>query len=177
MLVLIKIIFYGVILVVAAKFLTPYLHAYYRSQKVKVLKNLSGFGRMEYIVSSDGSSALGLNTETRRLCYVDRTNRSHIIEPADFIEGEMVVDNQIVSQYWGARYGPLFSGESKRITRVKKIELRVRVNKLNIPVPVVTFLNSPTYLSPNGTQGKICKAAMEKADYWNEKLIILSKAG
>lgn len=152
----------------------PIYFAYRGRQKKKLLDKMPEFRHAESFTSVDGSSIIAINTDLRKICYVNENNKVYVISPSGLLNSEIVIDKKGVGTHAGVRVSSFMLGTSDYAEHFKRIELKLLINNLNITSPVIVFFNSPKYISLSGPSGVKCKAALNTAQHWYDKITILT---
>ena len=160
-----------------------------KSIKLDALQKIQDFTLTEYFISCDGTSAIGLDMATKKLCHIDYDNKFTILANTDITESAILEDNQIVFKKSVNRTfritdskgtinqitdKPLdsFSDTMPITKKVKQIKLRV--SNLNSPDLEVLFLNEPSYVrKKNFLSNRYYNKAIDKAIHWHELISVL----
>lgn len=163
-----------------------------KAQKLKALQSVENFTLNEFFISCDGNSAIAIDKESKRICYVNNVNVANIYPHTTILESELLEDSQSVSKMSatrsiggfalgglaggmaGAVVGGL-SGKRTSFSTVKEIRLKFRVNDLHTPALTVLFMNELSHVKTTGWEGITYRKAAEPANHWHDILSVLIK--
>ena len=158
--------------------------------KEKRLANLDGFDPSQKVMGNDGNSGIAINESEKKVCLITSSMLNvdlDILAYGDILSSEIFEDGVTItktdreSQIRGALIGGLvlggagaiiggLSGKTTSSNKVKRIDLRITVNRTNNPIHDINFMNEES--KKNGSR---YKKAMEHARYWHALLTVLIK--
>ena len=164
-----------------------------QKQMEEKLKSLRDFSASQQFVGLDGTSAIAVDEERKKVCLMKHGDpvESDIVSYKDILSSEVAVDGATTvtktsrsSQLGGALVGGLafggtgaiiggLSGRQISSDRVRRIDLRLTVNRASSPIHNVSFLTD----RDSGTQkgGFAYNVMMERAIHWHGLIEVLIK--
>ncbi len=150
--------------------------------------SLENFDADQKIIGSDFKSGLAIDENRKKICLINRhgeTLKCNIIAYKDVLSSEIFEDNNTItsssrtSQLGGALVGGLalggagaiiggLSGKKVSSNKVKRIDLRLTINRTDSPVHDINFMRIEAQ-----KDGIVYKSAMEKVRHWHGLLDVI----
>ena len=186
--------FAWIILGVVAAVVIAIIQAINTSKKKKEMEEklagLYDFTPSQKMIGNDGNSGIAVDEGRKKVCLIKQSMGNidlDVLTYKDILSSEVFEDGVTItktargSQIGGALIGGLalggvgaiiggLSGKTKSSDKVKRIDLRITVNRTNNPIHDINFMNVE---SKKG--GIIYNAAMEQARHWHGLLAVLIK--
>ena len=127
-----------------------------KDKKLKILQSQKEFTPTHYFISTNASSAVGVDTTSKKVCFVNNIDAVTTVTFDDIIECEVLEDNRTIQKksktraLGGFMVGELLggvaggivgglSGQVKNIEKVKSVQLRVIINSIKYPTHSLFF--------------------------------------
>lgn len=152
------------------------------------LSLLGDFSSSQKVIGADGNSGISIDEEREKVCLINKRligNNIDVLSYRDILSSEIFEDGETIiktargSQVAGALIGGLaiggvgaiiggLSGKKTSSDKVKKIDLRIIVNRTENPIHDINFLNLESKKSE-----WFYKQAMKKARHWHGLMEVL----
>ena len=163
-----------------------------QKQMEEKLKTLSDFSASQQFIGLDGTSAIAVDEERKKICLIKHGApvESNIVSYKDILSSEVAVDGATTvtktsrsSQLGRALVGGLafggtgaiiggLSGRQISSEKIRRIDLRIIVNRTSSPIHNVSFLTGDSETKKGGL---LYDLMMEQAIHWHGLMKVLIK--